>query len=171
MTAFIALATRYWYAFVIAALVALLGVQQVQIANLGAAHSKTKAENADVLRTLAEKTKASYEAVMRSQEAKQGANEELDQKHAKELRDALTENKRLADCVRTGTCGLRVRATCPTSTGADVPQTPGSTSVADAPGPRLDEVAERDYFDLRAGIETTRSQIAGLQEYARRVCQ
>ena len=171
MTAFITLATRYWYAFVLAALVALLGVQQVQLANGRAAHSKTKAENADVLRTLAEKTKASYEAVMRSQEAKQGANDELDRKHAKELRDALTENKRLADCVRTGTCGLRVRATCPTSTGADVPQTPSPTSVADASGPRLDEVAERDYFDLRAGIETARSQIAGLQEYAQRVCQ
>lgn len=171
MTAFITFAARYWYAFVIAALVALLGVQQVQLANEGAAHSKTRADNADVLRTLAEKTKTSHEAVIRSQEAKQGANEELDQKHAKELRDALTENKRLADCVRTGTCGLRIRATCPTSTGADVPQAPGTPSVVDAPGPRLDEVAERDYFDLRAGIETTRSQIAGLQEYARRVCQ
>ena len=166
MTALLA----YWRELLIVGLLVAVVGQQSRVANEEAAHAQTKAEHAAVLLALAEKTKASYEAVVKNLDAQQRLNAEIDSKHSKELSHALTENRRLADCVRAGTCGVRIRATCPAATPTDVPQAPGTGSVVDDAGPRLDEAAERDYFSLRAGIETARKQIDGLQDYISRVC-
>ena len=166
MTALLA----YWRELLIVGLLVAVVGQQSRVANEEAAHAQTKADHAAVLLELAEKTKASYEAVVKNLDAQQKLNAEIDSKHSKELSHALTENRRLADCVRAGTCGVRIRATCPAATPTDVPQAPGTGSVADDAGPRLDEAAERDYFNLRAGIETARKQIDGLQDYISRVC-
>ena len=173
MTALLA----YWRELLIVGLLVAVVGQQSRVANEEAAHAQTKADHAQtkadhaaVLLELAEKTKASYEAVVKNLDAQQKLNAEIDSKHSKELSHALTENRRLADCVRAGTCGVRIRATCPAATPTDVPQAPGTGSVADDAGPRLDEAAERDFFHLRAGIETARKQIDGLQDYISRVC-
>lgn len=163
-----ALAT-YWREAVIVGLVLALAGQQVRVSNEKADHQKTKTQHAEVLRDLADKTRAAYEAVMTDQTARAQAVAALDKKHTKELTDARTENSRLADAVRSGERRLRLRASCP-ATGTGVPQTPGATSMADGPGPRLDDTAERDYFRLRDGIATAQQQIAGLQDYVRDVC-
>ena len=164
-----ALAT-YWREAVIVGLVLALAGQQVRVSNEKADHQRTKTQHAEVLRDLAEKTRATYEAVMIDQSARAQAVAALDAKHTKELTDARTENSRLADAVRSGERRLRLRASCP-ATGTGVPQAPGATGVVDGPGPRLDDTAERDYFRLRDGIVTTQRQIAGLQDYVTSVCQ
>ncbi|MGP1680777.1 MAG: lysis protein [Giesbergeria sp.] len=165
----IALALRYWYFIAIGSLVALLGLSQVKLSSEKEAHQKTKADNAEVLRDLADKTLKAYQAVVAVADARKLAVAELDEKHTKELNHARTENSRLADAVRTGERRLRLNATC-TSARVGVPQAPGATSVVDAAGPRLDDAAERDYFRLREGISTAQQQIAGLQDYVRDVC-
>ena len=163
-----ALAT-YWREAVIVGLVLALAGQQVRVSNEKANHQKTKTQHAEVLRGLAEKTRAAYEAVMTDQTARAQAMAALDNKHTKELTDARTENSRLADAVRSGERRLRVRASCP-ATGTGVPKASGATGVVDGSGPRLDDTAERDYFRLRDGITTAQQQIAGLQDYVRDVC-
>ena len=163
-----ALAT-YWREAVIAGLVLALAGQQVRISNEKANHQETKATNAKVLQDLAQKTQAAYAAVMREQADRSKAVSSLDQKHTKELANANAENSRLADAVRSGERRLRINGACP-ATGAGVPQATGATAVADAAGPRLDEVAERHYFNLRTDIATARQQVAGLQEYVTTVC-
>ena len=163
-----ALAT-YWREAVIVGLVLALAGQQVRVSNEKANHQKTKTQHAEVLRGLAEKTRATYEAVMTDHTARAQAVAALDNKHTKELTDARIENSRLADAVRSGERRLRVRASCP-ATGTGVPQAPGATGVVDGSGPRLDDTAERDYFRLRDGIATAQQQIAGLQDYVRDVC-
>lgn len=161
--------TTYWREAVIVGLVLALAGQQVRVSNEKANHQKTKTQHAEVLQGLAEKTRATYEAVMVDQTARTQAVAALDAKHTKELTDARTENSRLADAVRSGERRLRIRASCP-ATGTGVPQATGATGVADGTGPRLDDAAERDYFRLRDGIATAQQQIAGLQDYVRDVC-
>ena len=166
----IALALRYWYVIAIAALVTLLGLSQVRLSSEKEAHADTRADHATVLRDLAEKTLKAYQAVVADDEARKKAVAALDEKHTKELNDEKLKLETLRDGVRTGRVGLRVAATCAPSAGADVPSAANTTSVADATSPRLTDAAERSYFDLRTGIETARSQIAGLQSYIKEVC-
>lgn len=159
----------YWREAVIVGLVLALAGQQVRVSNEKADHQRTKAQHAEVMRDLADKTLKAYQALADEQTAHAQAVAALDKKHTKELTDARTENSRLADAVRSGERRLRLRASCP-ATGTGVPQAPGATGVADGPGPRLDDTAERDYFRLRDGIATAQQQIAGLQDYVRDVC-
>lgn len=159
----------YWREAVIVGLVLALAGQQVRVSDEKADHQRTKTQHAEVLRDLADKTLKAYRAVVAEDDARKAAVAALDEKHTKELTDARTENSRLADAVRSGERRLRLRASCP-ATGTGVPQTTGATGVADGPGPRLDDSAERDYFRLLDGIATAQQQIAGLQDYVRDVC-
>lgn len=161
---------KFWREALIAALVLAVGYQQMRVANEKAAHATTKASNYRVLKGLADKTLAAYKAVVAEDEARKKAVAALDAKHTKELTDALSENTRLADAVRTGQRRLRLNATRTPSAETGVPEAASAASVADAEGPRLTAAAERNYFDLRAGIATAQQQIAGLQDYVRDVC-
>ena len=166
----IALALRYWYVIAIAALMALLGLSQVKLSSEKEAHANTRAGHAAVLQDLADRTLKAYQAVVADDEARKKAVAALDEKHTKELNNEKLKLETLRDGVRTGRVGLRVAATCTPAAGADVSSATRTTSVADATSPRLTDTAERSYFDLRTGIETARSQIAGLQDYIRGVC-
>ena len=166
----IALALRYWYVIAIAALVALLGLSQVRLSSEKEAHANTRAGHAEVLRVLAVKTLEAYQAVVAEDDARKAAVAALDAKHTKELNDEKAKLETLQSDVRAGRVGLRVNASCAPAAGTGVSQAPGATSVVDAGAPRLTDAAERDYFTLRAGIETARQQIAGLQDYVRGVC-
>ncbi|MEI7219111.1 lysis protein [Pectobacterium carotovorum] len=85
----------------------------------------------------------------------------LDAKYTGELADAKSKLSDLQRCVAAGKCGLRVNV---------IKQTTATTGVDDATGTRLTDSAERDYFRLRAGIETITKQLTGLQEYVRDQC-
>ena len=164
-----ALAT-YWREAVIVGLVLALAGQQVRVSNEKADHQRTKTQHTEVMRDLADKTLKAYQAAVADDEARKKVLAALDAKHTKELSDEKAKLEKLRADVAAGRVGLRVNAVCTPAAGTDVPPATGTTSVADATGPRLDDAAERDYFTLRAGIETSRKQIEGLQDYVRGVC-
>ena len=160
----------YWREAAIVGLVLALAGQQVRVSNEKVDHQRTKTEHAETLRDLADKTLKAYQAAVADDEARKKVLAALDAKHTKELNDEKAKLEKLRADVAAGRVGLRVNAVCTPAAGTDVPPATGSTSVADATGPRLDDAAERDYFTLRAGIETSRKQIEGLQDYIRGVC-
>ncbi|MGL9721834.1 lysis protein [Symbiopectobacterium sp.] len=86
----------------------------------------------------------------------------LDAKYTKELADAQKTISDLHRDVAAGRKRLLVSATC-----SNNPTTPG---VANAGTARITPDAERDYFRLRAGIETITKQLTGLQQYVREQC-
>ena len=161
---------KFWREALIVGLVLAVAGQQVRLVGEKSAHQKTKADNAEVLRVLAVKTLEAYQAVVAEDDARKAAVAALDEKHTKELNHEKRKLETLQSDVRAGRVGLRVNATCTPAAGTGVSQASGATSVVDAGGPRLTDAAERDYFTLRAGIETARQQIAGLQDYIRGVC-
>lgn len=161
---------KFWREGLIVMLLLALAGQQVRVSNENANHQKTKTQHAEVLRDLAEKTRAAYEALADEQTARAQAVAALDAKHTKELNDEKAKLEKLRADVAAGRVGLRVNAVCTPAAGTDVPPATGATSVADATGPRLDDAAERDYFRLRDGIATAQRQITGLQDYIRDVC-
>lgn len=80
------------------------------------------------------------------------------------LRKAQNETNRIRDCVRSGTCGLRVPVLCP------VPQSPSAApgaSVDTGTRAELDGAAGRAYFALRDGIDRAGSQLAACQDQLR----
>ena len=161
---------KFWREALIVGLVLAVAGQQVRVVGEKSAHQKTKADNAEVLRVLADKTLKAYQAVVAEDEARKAAVAALDEKHTKELNHEKRKLETLQSDVRAGRVGLRVNATCTPAAGTGVSQAPGATSVVDAGAPRLTDSAQRDYFTLRAGIETSRKQIEGLQDYVRGVC-
>ena len=161
---------KFWREALIVGLVLAVAGQQVRVVGEKSAHQKTKADNAEVLRVLADKTLKAYQAVVAEDEARKKAVAALDAKHTKELNDEKAKLEKLRADVAAGRVGLRVNATCTPTAGTDVPPAASATSVVDATGPRLTDSAQRDYFTLRAGIETSRKQIEGLQDYVRGVC-
>ncbi|WP_440863075.1 lysis protein [Symbiopectobacterium purcellii] len=85
----------------------------------------------------------------------------LDAKYTGELADAKSKLADLQRCVAAGKCGLRVNV---------IKQTTATPSLDDAASARITPDAERDYFRLRAGIETITKQLTGLQQYVREQC-
>ena len=159
---FLQLAAKYRYAIVIAALVALAGSLYVDLAREEKAHAQTKEAYAQ------EKALEFDAAILEKQQRDENAAK-IDQKFTKELSDAKSEIDRLAADVHAGKRGLRIAATCAPATGALAEAQP-TPSVDDGASPRLTDAAQRDYFTLRAGIETATKQIGGLQEYIIGVC-
>lgn len=160
---------KYWYLVAIAGLVLALAAAAVRLADEKAAHAKTKQGHAEVLRDLADKTAAAYQAVLADQRVHKDRLAELDARHTKELEDAKRKIDIAESDVRAGRSRLRVAATCPGAT-ADVPPAAGATGMDDAAGPRLDDAAVGHYFALRRGIAQADKQIAGLQAYVTEVC-
>lgn len=108
------------------------------------------------------------QALVKQQEA-QRAVADLDRKHTEELKSAKDENDRLRGDVADGRRRLQLKASCPADS-RNVPNSTGTSGLADGAGPRLDGAAERDYWRLRDGIAAARSQIVALQQYVRVVC-
>ena len=161
---------KFWREALIVGLVLAVAGQQVRVADEKAEHQKTKAGHTMVLKDLADKTLAAYQAVVAEDDARKAAVAALDEKHTEELNDEKAKLETLRGDVAAGRVGLRVNATCTPAAGTDVPPATSAAGVADATGPRLTDAAQRDYFTLRAGIETSRKQIEGLQDYIRGVC-
>ncbi|WP_264041515.1 lysis protein [Pectobacterium carotovorum] len=86
----------------------------------------------------------------------------LDEKYTRELADAKKTISDLHLDVNAGRKRLRITATCGDNS------TP--SGVANAGTAQLTPDAERDYFRLRDGIETTDKMIRGMQQYIREQC-
>jgi len=87
----------------------------------------------------------------------------LDEKYIRELADAQHTITSLESDVAAGRQRLRVAATCPQ-------QSTSSGSLGDAPTARLDDTAQRDYFNLRERIGTVTRQVRYLQQYVTEQC-
>lgn len=84
----------------------------------------------------------------------------------KAIRDLQSDNDQLSRDLAAGNVRMSVKATCLSGASSS------STAVwkSDAASPRLNDPAQRDYLDLRAGIKRQRAQIEGLQTYITTVC-
>jgi prophage endopeptidase len=89
----------------------------------------------------------------------------LDAKYTGELADAKASIDQLESDVAAGRMRLQLNAKCPAGSTAT------SSGLGDATGPRLNDAAERDYWRLRAGIETVTGQVSYLQQYIREQCR
>lgn len=83
-----------------------------------------------------------------------------------QTRELQAQNDSLARDIAAGNKRLHVNATCVPSTTRDTTAQPSAHDAT----PRLDATAQRDYLDLRAGLEQQRAQIVGLQTYITSVC-
>lgn len=78
-------------------------------------------------------------------------------KNLAQLKGAQNETNRLRDCMLTGSCGLRVNATCGPRLG------PTSPGVDNGAGAELDADARQAYFALRDGIDRVTAQLTACQ--------
>lgn len=93
-----------------------------------------------------------------------------DAEQTKKLEEQRNEIERLNDCLRTGSCGLRINATCKVPVPVPSAQSAGSTAasgVDDDARPVLTPVAESAYFALRHGINEQERKLVMCQEYVR----
>lgn len=99
-------------------------------------------------------------------QARQRVVADIDAKYTQELANANEQIEKLRADVASGHKRLRIAATCPKMSRGT------ATARLDdgVPPPRLTDAAQSDYFTLSNRIETTRSQLAGLQDYIRHVC-
>lgn len=120
---------------------------------LNAKHDREAREVAEVTRvTLAQRTA--------ERDALQARLTASDDAERKKLQEAQDETNRLRDCLRNGTCGLRIAAKCP----ARLPQADPVPSVDTGTGAELDRPAEQAYFALRDGINRASAQLAACQK-------
>lgn len=75
------------------------------------------------------------------------------------LKGAQDETNRLRDCMRRGTCGLHLHASC----SAGLPATITASGVGTGGGAQLDADAERNYFALRDAIQRTETKLSACQ--------
>lgn len=87
----------------------------------------------------------------------------IDKAELAKLKGAQDENDRLRACVRNGTCGLRIHASCPVSAPGSVPTPSASPGVDTGTSPGLDATAEWNYFALRDGIIKFQAALAACQ--------
>ena len=151
-----ALLKRYWLQLAVLAIIAAMALAINHYRDNATEYKKQRDEKTHAL-NLANATITDMTTRQRDVAA-------LDAKYTKELADAKKQLDDLQRCVSDGKCGLRVNAKCPAN-GAT-----GAGSLGYAPGPRLTDSAERDYFTLRERIDTVTKQVGYLQEYINTQC-
>lgn len=159
---------KFWLAMLAAAiLAALLALAWRQGGAAARAElAAVRAQHADVLRQIAEKTLAAERAVHTASQAWAGQIAALDTQHSKELTHAQTENDRLRAAARAGTVRVRIPGACAgTAAGRDLPAPGSASGVGDAAAEADGALRER-VFDLRGQIAQAERQIAYLQDYA-----
>lgn len=104
------------------------------------------------------------DAMTADRDAKAAELARSNDKHLAELKGAQNETNRLRDCLRAGTCGLRIAATCTPTQSPDVAPAPGVDSGTRAV---LTPDAESAYFALRDGIGRTETKLAACQDELR----
>ncbi|MDP8772024.1 lysis protein [Serratia marcescens] len=140
---------KHWQTAIIALVLVLLAY--FAISNQALRHDKEALQ----------KEKQQLSGQLEWQNKTQKAVADIDLQRTQELEDAKSKIADLQRDVATGTRKLQLAATCPTT---------GASGMDDATSARLTDTAQRDYFTLRERIEIANKQIAGLQDYIKRVC-
>lgn len=149
--------SRYYLPIVLIAVILVLG--------WAANHYYDKAVTWRTVAKHAQEVTRQQAATITDMKTRQRNVAELDKKYTKEIADAKARLDVFQQCVNSGNCGLRVKATCPKGTAAS------TTSMDDAAASRLTDAAQRDYFILRGRIITSQNMIIGLQQYIKGQCQ
>ena len=152
----IALLKRYWLQLSVIALVAILAFFANHYRDNAIAY-KAQRDKATSDLKLAKDTITDMQVRQRDVAA-------LDAKYTGELANAQAIIDQLERDVAAGKRRLRLNATCPKDGKAS------TGGVGDATTPELTGAAERDYWHLRAGIETITGQVNYLQDYIRQQC-
>lgn len=144
-------------AIIVALLVGALGLAVIHYRDNAIGYKKQRDENVQALNLA--------NATIIDMQVRQRDVAELDARYTKELADAKATIESLSADVAAGKRRLYLNATC---TGkAD---TAASSGMVNAPAASLTPDAERDYWRLRAGIETVTKQVEGLQDYINTQC-
>ncbi|VVT52695.1 Rz endopeptidase from lambdoid phage [Kosakonia radicincitans] len=151
-----ALLKRYWLQLSVIALIAVLGLLVNHYRGNAIAYKEQRDKATSDLK-LAKDTITDMQVRQRDVAA-------LDAKYTGELANAQATIDQLERDVAAGKRRLRLNATCPKNGKAS------AGGVGDATSPRLTDAAERDYWRLRAGIETITGQVNYLQDYIRQQC-
>ncbi|HFI8181757.1 TPA: lysis protein [Escherichia coli] len=151
-----ALVKRYWLQLLVVAVIGMLVLFVNHYRNNAIAY-KDQRDKATEQLSLAN-------ATIKDMQTRQRDVAALDAKYTGEMADAKATIDQLERDVASGKRRLQLNAKCPangaTSTG----------SLGDAPGPRLTDPAERDYFTLRERIFTVTKQVGYLQDYINTQC-
>lgn len=78
------------------------------------------------------------------------------------LKEDANETERLRTCLRAGTCGVRIKATCPANP-ASLSASAAGSSVDSGAGAVLTGPAESDYLALRGGIASATRKLDACQ--------
>ena len=152
-----ALVKRYWLQLLVLALIGVLAF----FVN----HYRDNAITYKDQRDKATEKLSLANATIKDMQVRQRDVAALDAKYTGEMADAKATIDQLERDVASGKRRLQLNAKCPangaTSTG----------SLGDAPGPRLTDPAERDYFTLRERLITMQKQLEGTQKYINEQCR
>lgn len=130
-----------------------------------AALAQLRQAHAGVLADIATKTRIAADAV-RAYERQAGlALAAVDKKSTEELSNAKAETQRLRDCVRAGTCGVRIVTRYIDQPGGAGPADAAAGGVGDD-GITLDAGVSELVLDLRDAIAEDAAKIGYLQQYA-----
>lgn len=128
--------------------------------------SQLRAQHAETLRTIADKTATAAQAVRRAEQAITTHLAAADAHHHQELSNARQETDRLRACVRAGTCGVRIITAAPSPAACTGAADAAASSVGDG-AVTLDADAAARVLDLRESIESDQVKLAYLRDYAR----
>lgn len=126
--------------------------------------AQARQNHAGVLADIATKTRVAADAVRAYERQAGAALAAAEKKSTEDLNNAKAETQRLRDCVRAGTCGVRIvpRYVNPSS-GAGRPDAAGSSVGDDAI--TLDAGVSERVLDLRDAIAEDAAKIDYLQQY------
>lgn len=164
----VAMIQTHLLAALIAAAIAAVAVWIAQDWRYDAQLSRLRAQHADTLRTIADKTATAAQAVRRAEQATAARLAAADAKYHQELSNARQETDRLRACVRAGTCGVRIITAAPSAAACAGPANAAASSVGDG-AVTLDADAAQRVLDLRESVATDSAKLSYLQDYAR-VC-
>ncbi|VUS67427.1 hypothetical protein SB6424_00663 [Klebsiella pasteurii] len=151
-----ALAKRYWLQLIVVAVIGGLAFFVNRYRD-NAITYKDQRDKATEKLSLAK-------ATIKDMQTRQRDAAALDAKYTGELSDAKATIDQLERDVASGKRRLQLNARCPSN------GTTGTGGMGDAPGPRLNDSAQRDYFTLRERIVTITGQVSYLQEYIKDQC-
>ena len=127
--------------------------------------AELRQERATELRQIAEKTAATVTAVRVAEKAANDAISAADKKSTERIAKNDEETSRLRECVRLGTCGVRiVTRVVRESTGSGAPDSSAS-SLGDA-AVELNPDAGQRVLDLRASVQLDAEKLEYLRTYA-----
>ncbi len=124
-----------------------------------------KRQHAEVLAGIARKTTDAVTAVRKLEQAANSAISTADKTATERIAKNDQENSRLRECVRLGTCGVRiVTRVVRESTGGGAADSSAS-SVGDA-AVELDQDVQQRVLDLRESVQLDTEKLDYLQRYA-----